>query len=78
LAALDDIDDSAVSRFQPAWATRAHLLARLGERTAAAEAYRHALRLTTDEGVRRYLAGRLAYCAPARRDTHRDTGQHAG
>lgn len=64
LAALDTIDDAAMARFQPAWATRAHLLARRGERTAAAAAYRQALTLTTDDRVRHYLAGQLATCAP--------------
>lgn len=63
LAALAAISDRALSEFQPAWATRAHLLARLGDRTAAAAAYREAMRLTTDDGVRRFLAGRLARCS---------------
>jgi predicted RNA polymerase sigma factor len=59
LAMLAGIDDAALDRFQPAWATRAHLLAGLGDRRAAADAYGRALELTTDDGVRRYLLARL-------------------
>lgn len=59
LAMLADIDDIALDRFQPAWATRAHLLAALGDRRGAAEAYGRALELTTDDGVRRHLLTRL-------------------
>jgi len=51
LRALDAIDDPAVHRFQPAWATRAHLLAEAGRATEAAEAFRRAIELTTDRGV---------------------------
>ena len=54
LAALDEIADPAVQRFQPAWATRAHLLAALG-RAEAADAYAKAISLTTDPGLRRHL-----------------------
>ena len=39
LAVLDAIDDSDIERFQPYWATRAHLLARAEQHTAAADAY---------------------------------------
>jgi RNA polymerase sigma-70 factor, ECF subfamily len=59
LRALDAIDDRAVERFQPAWATRAHLLARAGRPGPAAEAYRTAIALTTDPGVAEYLRDRL-------------------
>lgn len=54
---LDSIED--VARFQPAWATRAHLLARLGQADAAAEAYAKAISLTTDAASRRFLQQRL-------------------
>ena len=37
--------------FQPYWATRAHLLARAGEHSAAADAYSRAIDLTTDTGM---------------------------
>jgi predicted RNA polymerase sigma factor len=59
LRALDAIDDRAIERFQPAWATRAHLLAQAGRPTAAAEAYRTAIVLTSDPGVAEYLRDRL-------------------
>ena len=59
LAMLNEIDDPAAQRFQPAWATRAHLLAELGQGEAAREAFRRAISLTTDIAVRRYLERRL-------------------
>jgi predicted RNA polymerase sigma factor len=59
LAMLAGIDDIALDRFQPAWATRAHLLAGLGDRRGAADAYGRALELTTDDRVRRHLLARL-------------------
>lgn len=55
LVALDAIDDAAVQRFQPAWATRAHLLAQAGRAGDAAHAYAKAISLTTEPGVRRHL-----------------------
>jgi RNA polymerase sigma-70 factor (ECF subfamily) len=55
LATLDAIADPAVLRFQPAWATRAHLLAEAGRLEEAEQAYRKAISLTTEPGVRRYL-----------------------
>lgn len=55
LAALDAISDEAAQRFQPAWATRAHLLAEAGRVEAAAQAYERAISLTTDIAARRYL-----------------------
>lgn len=58
LAALDAISEPAVARFQPAWATRAHLLDAAGETVEAARAYDKAISLTTDASVRAYLAGR--------------------
>jgi RNA polymerase sigma-70 factor (ECF subfamily) len=59
LCALDAIDDPAVERFQPAWATRAHLLAQAGRAAEAAHAYRRAIELTADPGVAEYLFWRL-------------------
>ena len=59
LRALDAIDDPAVERFQPAWTTRAHLLAEAGRVAEAAAAYRRAMELTTDPGVAEYLLRRL-------------------
>lgn len=59
LRALDAIRDTAVDRFQPAWSTRAHLLAELGRTADAAAAYRRAIDLTTDSGVANYLLRRI-------------------
>ena len=59
LRALDAIDDPAVERFQPAWSTRAHLLASAGRTEPAADAYRTAIELTTDRGVAEYLREQL-------------------
>jgi RNA polymerase sigma-70 factor (ECF subfamily) len=52
LAYLDALGPAA-DRFQPAWATRAHLLRLLGR--DATVAYEKAISLTTDPGVRGYL-----------------------
>lgn len=52
LALLDTMD--GLDRFQPAWATRAHLLARAGLPSRAA--YDRAISLTTDPAVRDQLA----------------------
>jgi predicted RNA polymerase sigma factor len=59
LRALDAITDPAIERFQPAWTTRAHLLAEAGRAADAAEAYRRAIELTADPGVADYLLRRL-------------------
>jgi predicted RNA polymerase sigma factor len=63
LQTLDTITDPAVQRFQPAWTTRAHLLARAGRFDEARSAYRRAIELTTDRGVADYLRDRLEYLA---------------
>ena len=55
LSALDAIDDPAMPRFQPAWATRAHLLASVGRPGEAAIAYERAISLTTDPALRTFL-----------------------
>ncbi|MGA8546543.1 MAG: DUF6596 domain-containing protein [Mycobacterium sp.] len=59
LQTLDTITDPAVQRFQPAWTTRAHLLARAGRVDEARLAYRRAIELTKDRGVADYLQDRL-------------------
>jgi predicted RNA polymerase sigma factor len=46
---------AAASRFQPAWATRAELLARLGHLEEAARAYDRAIALTVDTAHREHL-----------------------
>lgn len=60
LAALDGIHDERAGRFQPCWATRAHLLAEAGRVSEAVTAYEKAISLTTERGVRTYLEGRVA------------------
>jgi predicted RNA polymerase sigma factor len=56
LAYLDALGSTA-DRFQPAWATRAHLLAAAG--LDARDAYAKAISLTTDPVVRRFLESRI-------------------
>ena len=56
LEALDAITDAAVERFQPAWATRAHLLAGAGRPAEAADAYERAISLSTDPATLAHLA----------------------
>jgi predicted RNA polymerase sigma factor len=58
MAALEGIGDPTVERFQPAWATRAHLLAEAGRPDEARRAYDKAITLTTERGIRTYLEGR--------------------
>ncbi|MFC8599698.1 RNA polymerase sigma factor [Isoptericola sp. NPDC057191] len=57
LAALDTLGDRA-ARFQPAWAVRADLLARLGHATAAAAAFDRAASLTSEPALRSHLDAR--------------------
>ncbi|HEY5231610.1 MAG TPA: DUF6596 domain-containing protein [Galbitalea sp.] len=60
LAELDRIesDSAGAMRFQPLWATRAHLLARLGSAADARLAYDKAISLTTDAVTRERLIAR--------------------
>lgn len=61
LALLDAIDADAgerAARFQPAWATRAHLLADAGRRTDAIAAYTRAVDLTAEPAAREWLMAR--------------------
>jgi predicted RNA polymerase sigma factor len=61
LAALDALLAEAgqdARRFQPAKATRAHLLDRLGRREEAVAAYESAISLTHDTAERQYLEHR--------------------
>ena len=60
LAVLAEVSDAEVQRFQPAWATRAHLLAEAGRKDEAARAFAKAISLTTEPAVRRYLERRAA------------------
>ena len=59
LATFDAITDPALPRFQPAWTTRAHLLARAQRFDEARSAYRRAIELTNDRGVADYVHDRL-------------------
>jgi len=59
LRVLDAIDDPAAARFQPFWATRAHLLAEAGRSAEAAEAFRRAIELTADPRMAEHLFWRL-------------------
>lgn len=62
LALLDTLAaedaDGRVGRFQPAWAVRADLLARLGRREEAVAAYDRAVALTHTPAERRFLGSR--------------------
>jgi RNA polymerase sigma-70 factor, ECF subfamily len=61
LALLDGLGgDRRLFEYQPYWACRAELLARSGAAEEADVAYRRAIGLETDEGVRRFLEGRRA------------------
>ncbi|CCV10333.1 RNA polymerase sigma factor [Mesorhizobium sp. STM 4661] len=51
-------DDKRLDNYQPYWAARAGLLARLGTTTQAAEAYDRAIGLERDPAVRRFLQGK--------------------
>ena len=55
LAVLESIDADAVSRYQPYWAVRAHLLQKLGKTAKASDAYNLAIGLSEDPAVREFL-----------------------
>lgn len=59
LRSLDAIDNPAVTRFQPAWVTRAHLLSGAGRSDDAMRAYRRAIELTPQADVASYLRRKL-------------------
>lgn len=66
LADLDAIRAAGrVESYQPFWAARAEMLARLGDRTAAAEAYQRAIGLAADPEVRRFLLDRSQMPRPS-------------
>ncbi len=59
LALLDDAAaDARLADYQPYWAARADLLARLGDAKAADKAYERAIGLESDPAVRRFLQQR--------------------
>ena len=65
LAALDEIArDARMAAYQPYWAARADLLARLGRRASADAAYAQAILLEPDTAVRRFLEQQRASIRP--------------
>ncbi len=60
LAALARIAPQKLETFQPAWATKAHLLRLSGDVEAANEAFERAIALTSHDHVRAYLESQLA------------------
>ncbi|MBI2771916.1 MAG: RNA polymerase subunit sigma-70 [Burkholderiales bacterium] len=61
LASLDALaQDARMADYQPYWAARAELLARSGDKPAAAAAYERAIGLERDETVRQFLQRRRA------------------
>jgi len=63
LACLDQIETKAQKDYQPAWVTRAHLLTKFERTDEAINAYKQAIKLTTQDSVKQYL---LACCAMLR------------
>jgi len=59
LAVLDELPSGAVATYQPYWAVRAHLLARLNCGKDARDAYTRAIGLSEDQAVRRFLILRV-------------------
>jgi RNA polymerase sigma-70 factor (ECF subfamily) len=55
LAVLDAIELDIVSRYQPYWAVRAHLLQEIGRTSESLEAYDRAIGLAEDPAVRQFL-----------------------
>jgi RNA polymerase sigma-70 factor, ECF subfamily len=60
LAAIDGLDDPRLRDYQPYWAARAEVLARVGRVDEAHGAYERAIGLEGDEAVRRFLRRRQA------------------
>jgi predicted RNA polymerase sigma factor len=60
LELLDDIQEEAVSGYQPYWAVRAHILQKLRKTAEASEAYDRAIGLAEDPAVREFLLERRA------------------
>ena len=61
LAVLDALaSDARLAEYQPYWAARAGLLARMGDTQAADRAYERAIGLESDPAVRRFLLARRA------------------
>lgn len=56
LVLLAELQEAQVATYQPFWALKAHLLARLGDVAAASEAYSWAIGLSEDPAVRAFLS----------------------
>jgi RNA polymerase sigma-70 factor, ECF subfamily len=73
LAELDALaNDARLAEYQPYWAARAGLLARLGEVDSAEAAYQRAMGLESDPAVRRFLQRRSLQV----RETSRNDATH--
>jgi RNA polymerase sigma-70 factor (ECF subfamily) len=66
LAALDEVESSALEKYQPYHAARADLLARAGRVEEAVDAYETALELTSNAVEHQFLATRKASLRPMR------------
>ncbi|HEV2272567.1 MAG TPA: DUF6596 domain-containing protein [Acidobacteriaceae bacterium] len=67
LAAMPDLAaDPRLAQYQPFWAARAELLARIGSNAEARQSYEVAIGLERDPSVRRFLEHRSALCQLAR------------
>jgi len=73
LAALDDVDDTALRGYHLLPGARADFLRRLGRRTEAATEYRRALGLTDNARERAFYAARLTACEPGEAASPGDT-----
>ena len=61
LAALDrQADDPRLAQYQPYWAARAELLARVGDVAGADDAYERAVGLESDPAIRHFLQRKRA------------------
>jgi RNA polymerase sigma-70 factor (ECF subfamily) len=60
LAVLDNLEAERMADYQPFWATRAHILQRLGRAEAAHDAFERAIGLTRHAGQRDFLRARQA------------------
>ena len=65
LAVVDGLTTGELQRYHPLWATRAHLLRRLGRSHEAAVDYRRAAALAGNLVERRFLLARAAACEAA-------------
>ena len=60
LQCLADIDDESITRFQPAWVSRATLLVMKKDYQSAICAYAKAIELTTNIAIRRHLESKMS------------------